>query len=146
MPSFALHPKLAEDTVPFGNLSLCQLLLMKHADYPWIILVPRVPDAREIIELTLPQRHMLMDDMTAASHLMQQVFEPFKLNIAALGNQVPQLHVHVIARSESDPAWPNPVWGKAAEQPWNERLEQARLEVLRAGLLKSPANTVAVYG
>lgn len=144
--SFTLDATLAGDTLAFGSLSLCQLLLMKHADFPWIILVPRVDGAREIVDLTLPQRHALMDDITAASHLMQRVFTPDKLNVAALGNVVPQLHVHLIARFANDPAWPAPVWGVPASQPWSERLEAARLQALRDGMARPALNMVSHYG
>jgi diadenosine tetraphosphate (Ap4A) HIT family hydrolase len=139
--AFTLHPKLAEDGVAFGSLALCRLLLMRRADFPWIILVPAVPGAREITDLSLTQRHTLMDEITAMSQAMQAAFQPHKLNVAALGNVVPQLHVHIIARFDNDAAWPQPVWCMQPGQPWSERLEAARLDALRTAM--NPAGVSA---
>jgi diadenosine tetraphosphate (Ap4A) HIT family hydrolase len=88
---------------------------MNNALFPWVILVPRVDAAREVIDLDDAGRHALMDEIALVSSAMQTLFTPDKLNIAALGNMVPQLHVHIIARFIRDTAWPNPVWGKGSE-------------------------------
>lgn len=131
-----LHPQLADDTHPLATFTLCELRLMDDANYPWLVLVPRVEDAVELVDLNAAQRHELTDEIDRVSHALRAVFRPHKLNIAALGNLVPQLHVHVIARYEDDPAWPRPVWGTAAARPYTaealiERI--ARLsEALRA--------------
>ena len=95
---FNLHPQLERDTLPIADLPLCHAVLMNNALFPWLILVPRVPEAREIIDLEAAQRHLLMDEIARVSQAMRGLFRPDKLNVAALGNQVPQLHVHVIAR------------------------------------------------
>jgi len=116
---YALHPQLADDSHPLPGFSLCELRLMDDANYPWLVLVPRVADAREWLDLTPEQRHQLSDEIDCAARVLTAVFRPFKLNIAALGNQVPQLHVHVIARFEDDPAWPTPVWGRIAARPYS---------------------------
>jgi len=108
---FALHPQLEKDTFAIGDLPLCRALLMNNALFPWLILVPRVSEAREILDLEAPRRHQLMDEIAQTSEVMQKLFRPDKLNVAALGNQVPQLHVHLIARFTADTAWPAPVWG-----------------------------------
>ncbi len=115
---YELHPQLAADTHPVAAFALSELRLMDDSNYPWLVLVPRVPDVREMIELDPMQRRELGDEIDHASRLLRDAFSPFKLNVAALGNLVPQLHVHVIARFESDPAWPAPVWGRVAARPY----------------------------
>jgi diadenosine tetraphosphate (Ap4A) HIT family hydrolase len=107
---FTLHPRLAADTIALGDWPLCRLLLMNDGRFPWLILVPARPDLREIHDLPSAERAILIEEIARASALMQQGFKADKMNVAALGNQVPQLHVHVIARFASDPAWPNPIW------------------------------------
>lgn len=113
---FALHERLAADTFFVADLKLCSLLLMNNRFFPWLLLVPRVEGVREIIDLPPANRHALMDEIADVSRLMQELFTPDKLNVAALGNQVPQLHVHLIARYRSDSSWPNPVWGGVSEK------------------------------
>ncbi len=117
--SFTLDPRLAGDTVPVGDLALCRLLLMNDATWPWLILVPRRPGLAEVIDLPAADRHLLMDEIAAVSEALRDATRPVKLNVAALGNMVRQLHVHVIARFETDPAWPGPVWGKAPAVPYH---------------------------
>lgn len=116
---YELHPQLAADTHPLATLALCELRLMDDANYPWLVLVPRIAGARELVDLDAGQRHLLTDEIDAAARALREVFRPFKLNVAALGNLVPQLHVHVIARFEDDPAWPAPVWGRVAARPYS---------------------------
>jgi diadenosine tetraphosphate (Ap4A) HIT family hydrolase len=108
--AFTLHPRLAADTIALGDWPLCRLLLMNDARFPWVILVPARPDLREIHDLPPAERATLIEEIARASALMQQAFKADKMNVAALGNQVPQLHIHIIARFAADPAWPNPVW------------------------------------
>lgn len=127
---FTLHPQLEQDTFFITDLKLCSVLLMNNSLFPWLVLVPCVENIREIIELSDTERHLLMDEITSVSKVMKELFTPHKLNIAALGNQVPQLHVHVIARSTEDAAWPQPVWGKGAKpyedsQPLIKKLKSA---------------------
>ncbi len=129
--AYALHPQLAADTHPVTTLGLCELRLMDDCNYPWLVLVPRVADARELIDLDAAQRTAVVTDIDAASHLLRDAFAPFKLNVAALGNLVPQLHVHVIARFEDDPAWPAPVWGRVAACPYPPELLVERINLLR---------------
>ena len=129
-----LHPQLAEDTHPITALGLCELQLMDDANYPWLVLVPRVEDAVELLDLTTAQRHQLTDEIDTASRALRALFRPHKLNIAALGNLVPQLHVHIIARYPTDPAWPAPVWGRVAAQPYSTEMLVERITSLRAAL------------
>jgi diadenosine tetraphosphate (Ap4A) HIT family hydrolase len=131
---YELHPQLAADTHPLATFELCELRLMDDANYPWLVLVPRVPDARELVDLGAAQRHRLTDEIDLASRLLRDAFRPHKLNVAALGNLVPQLHVHVIAREEDDPAWPTPVWGRVAARPYPPEMLVERVRLLR-GLL-----------
>jgi diadenosine tetraphosphate (Ap4A) HIT family hydrolase len=125
-----LHPQLADDTHPVASWPLCEVRLMDDANHPWLILVPRVAEATEVIDLAAPQQHALVEEIDRASHALQ-VFRPHKLNVAALGNLVPQLHVHVIARFREDIAWPRPVWGMAAAQPYGPELLIERIQLLR---------------
>jgi diadenosine tetraphosphate (Ap4A) HIT family hydrolase len=111
LDSFDLHPQLAADCVVVGDLTLCRLLLMGDANYPWCILVPRRAGVREIHELVEADQHALLEEVSRLSAAMQSAFAADKMNVAALGNVVPQLHVHVIARRVGDAAWPRPVWG-----------------------------------
>ena len=129
-----LHPQLADDTHPLAQFALCELRLMDDANHPWLILVPRVENAIELIDLDAAQQTQLMQEIDRASRALQAAVKPHKLNVAALGNQVPQLHVHVIARFQDDIAWPRPVWGMASAQPYSPELLIARIEVLRAAL------------
>jgi len=131
---YALHPQLAADTHPVATLALCELRLMDDANYPWLVLVPRVPAARELIDLEAAQRRQLGDEIDVAARLLRDLFRPFKLNVAALGNLVPQLHVHVIARYEDDPAWPAPVWGRVAARPYGPEALAERISRLRDAL------------
>ena len=110
-PTWSLHPQLETDTVMVGDLPLSRLLVSNDANYPWLVLVPRRPGASEIIDLEEADRARLMIEITMASRSLKAVTSCDKLNVAAIGNMVPQLHVHVIARRRGDPAWPKPVWG-----------------------------------
>lgn len=134
MTDFTLHPQLAKDTVPVKNMDLCRVLLMKDTTYPWLILVPERPDLREMHDLALEQQQGLMQEITAVSKAMQGAFGADKMNVAALGNMVPQLHIHIIARFKSDPAWPGPVWGAVTPTPYLEADLEAMVRKL-TGLL-----------
>jgi len=108
-----LHPQLEADTVEIIHLGLCRVLLMKDANYPWLILVPDRDGLTEIFDLPATERALLMEEISFVAERLKTAFSAAKINVAALGNMVPQLHVHVIARFREDPAWPAPVWGKA---------------------------------
>lgn len=114
MTDFALDPTLAADTIPVGDLGLSSVLLSRDARFPWLILVPRRAGLAEIIDLAPPDRALLMDEISGVCEALRATTGCDKLNVAALGNQVRQLHVHVIARFHRDPAWPRPVWGSGA--------------------------------
>ncbi len=124
---FSLALELQRDCIELADWPLCKVLLMNDSQYPWFILVPRVADVKEIIDLSEELQITLLQESGKLSKLLQQVFSPDKLNIAALGNMVPQLHVHHIARFTTDPAWPAPIWGKLPAVPYSdEQIEQLR--------------------
>ena len=110
-PGFVLHPQLERDTTPLGDLPLSRVLIINDANYPWLLLVPRRAGAVEVIDLDEVERAQLMSEIALTSRALKDVTECDKLNVAALGNAVPQLHVHIIARRKTDKAWPKPVWG-----------------------------------
>src|SRR5688572_32948562 len=137
MATFALHPQLAADGLFLADWPLTQVLRMNDAAYPWLILVPRLTDAREIIDLSAADRVRLMDEIAWASQALKDLHRPDKINVGALGNVVPQLHVHVIGRFRSDPAWPGPVWGCGTAKPYPPHAAAALIE--RAGALFAAA-------
>jgi diadenosine tetraphosphate (Ap4A) HIT family hydrolase len=133
-PTWTLHPQLAQDTVPVGDLPLARVLLANDANYPWLILVPRKPDLTELIDLEENEQVQLLGEIANAARVLKSITACDKLNIAALGNQVPQLHVHVIARRRSDAAWPKPVWGAAAPSSYEPAGRERLIAALRSGL------------
>lgn len=131
---FVLDPRLAADCRVLGDAPLCRWLLMDDATYPWCILVPRRPGAREIHELGAADRRQLMDESKILAEALLAVCGGDKLNIAALGNVVQQLHLHHVVRRRDDPAWPAPVWGHAPAVPYTESASRALVTALRAAL------------
>ncbi|MFI4937039.1 MAG: HIT domain-containing protein [Candidatus Berkiellales bacterium] len=116
---FVLDPKLEQDSEFIIDLPLCQARLSNNAAFPWIILVPRQDKLVEIIDLNQEDQEQLLREIRQTSHILQRHTKPKKLNIANLGNIVAQLHVHIIARFETDPAWPNPVWNSGFNIPYS---------------------------
>ena len=129
---FTLDPRLVADTVPVGDLALCSVLLMDDARFPWLILVPRRAGASELTDLSAEDARDLMDEIRIATGVMLALAKPDKVNVAALGNVVPQLHVHVIGRFLSDPAWPSPVWGVGTGQPYPHHARAQMIERIGA--------------
>ncbi len=115
---FALDPRLKADTMPVGDLALSTVLLMDDSRFPWLILVPRLPGASELTDLSAEDAATLMGEVRIATGVMLALAKPDKVNVGALGNVVPQLHVHVVGRFLSDPAWPGPVWGHGTRLPY----------------------------
>lgn len=115
---FVLDSRLATDTIVLGDMLLSRVLLMNDARFPWLVIVPRRPSLREFLDLAATERAILMEEIAKASAALKDVTQAEKLNVAALGNMVPQLHIHVIARFAGDPAWPNPVWGRGQAVPY----------------------------
>ncbi|MEO5364559.1 MAG: HIT family protein [Magnetococcus sp. DMHC-8] len=121
-PDIDLHPQLARDCRWLGRLVACQVLLMNDSHYPWLVLVPNqagLTDWDQLPEMLVPGVH---DDIRHACQALRELFQPDKLNVAALGNVVPQLHIHVVARFHRDAAWPGPVWGFQPPLPYAERV------------------------
>jgi diadenosine tetraphosphate (Ap4A) HIT family hydrolase len=115
---FTLDPRLDADTLPVGDLRLSSVRLMNDARFPWLILVPRRVDVAELVDLTPEDAAGLMDEIRLSVQVMVELAKPDKVNVGALGNVVTQLHVHVVGRFRSDPAWPGPVWGSGAAMPY----------------------------
>ena len=134
MTGFALDPHLDADAPAVGDLALSRLLLMDDARFPWLILVPRIAGARELIDLDEGDQRSLLAEINLVGRALETLFRPDKLNVAALGNQVPQLHVHVIVRFARDAAWPNPVWGHGQRVRYAERARETLLARLREAL------------
>ncbi len=132
--TFALHERLAADTEAVGSLTLCRVLLMNDARWPWLILVPQRPGLTGLHQLPAAARTQLMEEIAAVSRLLEQRHRPDRINVGALGNLVPQLHVHVIARFRDDPAWPGPVWGHGTAQPYTAAERERVSAELRAAL------------
>lgn len=109
---FSLHSQLAQDCFVITDLPLSRLLLCNDSAYPWFILVPRVDDVQDIYQLDWQQQQQLLNESSMLSELLMQEFSGDKMNVAALGNVVPQLHVHHIVRYKNDPCWPKPIWGQ----------------------------------
>ena len=132
--SWSLHPQLEQDTSLVGDLPLSQLRLMNDANYPWLVLVPRRAGASEIIDLDEASRVRLMAEIADAGRVLKTLTPCDKLNIAAIGNMVPQLHVHVVARRQDDAAWPRPVWGAVPPLPYQPAALAALIGAIRGEL------------
>lgn len=132
---FQLHERLAGDTAAVCTLGLCRVLLMDNRLWPWLILAPERPGVTEVHHLSPADRARLIEEVAQASEVLEEMFGPDKINVGALGNIVPQLHVHVIARSTTDRAWPGPVWGAGHAERYDPAERDALADKLRARLL-----------
>ncbi|MEO6698324.1 MAG: HIT domain-containing protein [Paraperlucidibaca sp.] len=129
---FSLDSRLANDTITLGDFPLCRCLLMNDAQYPWLILVPRRENLREVHELSSAEQAQLLRESSWLSQTLQQAFNADKMNVANLGNVVAQLHWHIVARHSEDAAWPGPIWGKHPAQRYSTEALSKRLEQLHA--------------
>ena len=134
MSGFDLHARLGADTAFVADWSLSRVLAMNDARYPWLVLVPRRTQASEIHDLSVADRAALMEEIARASASLKSLAGATKINVGALGNLVPQLHVHIVARNPGDFAWPGPVWGQGEAQPYDPAGLSAVITRLRAGL------------
>jgi diadenosine tetraphosphate (Ap4A) HIT family hydrolase len=125
MAEFNLHPQLAADCTFVADWPLSRVLLMKDARYRWLVLVPRRANVVELFDLATVDRAVLIEEIARAAALLKELTAAVKINVGALGNLVPQLHVHVVARSPGDPAWPGPVWGHSPAQPYEKTMQDA---------------------
>lgn len=133
---FVLDPRLLQDTLPVGDFPLCRLLLSNDSQYPWFILVPRRADITEVFQLSEDDQLQLWKETTALSGLLKRLFDADKMNVAALGNVVSQLHMHVIVRHRSDIAWPAPVWGKSPAVAYSADQARSVIEQLKTVLVE----------
>lgn len=134
MTDFQLHPRLQQDCFSVGQFKLSQLLMMNDSQYPWFILVPRRADIKEIHHLAAIDRQQLLAESCLLAEQLEKIYSPDKLNIAAIGNLVPQLHIHHVARYRTDKAWPAPIWGKLPAQPYEESQARQAIAGLREAL------------
>lgn len=140
-----LDPRLESDSTFIIDLSLSQVRLSHNAAFPWILLIPQREGIAEILELSTYDQQVLMQEIVLASHVMQQLFQPTKLNVANLGNVVPQLHVHIVARYNHDKAWPHPIWNSGVSTVYDPKIKSERMSHLKDTfcLLKStPTNRI----
>ncbi|MBV6492082.1 MAG: hypothetical protein LDLANPLL_00073 [Turneriella sp.] len=137
MPNFTLDTRLAADTLFVTDLTLSTVRLMNTALLPWLVLVPKVAGKKEIIDLEGFQEELLWKEISFVSRALKEEFNPTKLNVAALGNMVPQLHVHIVARFANDAAWPKPVWGNLPMEVYPE-VEAGKMVARLIRMLKIP--------
>jgi len=131
LPEFTLHPQLANDCFELAELPLCKLLLCNDSAYPWFILVPKISDITDIYQLDWQHQQQLLNESSLLSELLMQVFSGDKMNVAALGNVVAQLHLHHIVRYKNDVSWPKPIWGQQALTPYtDEQLAELKAKLL----------------
>ena len=135
--TFVLDPRLVADTFQLGDMAFSRVLLMNDSRFPWLILVPRRAGVSELTDLTPFERRALIEEAALAADRLKLLTGAKKINVAALGNMVPQLHVHVIARFEADAAWPNPVWGAGAATPYAD--PQPMIDKLGRALIMASA-------
>ncbi|MGL5007846.1 MAG: HIT domain-containing protein [Plesiomonas sp.] len=138
---FVLHPQLLADTTTLGFFPLCQVLLSKDSNVPWLILVPQRNNIKEIHQLTDAEQIQLMQESSSLARIIEQIYTPDKLNIAAIGNIVSQLHIHHVARFQQDAVWPAPIWGHLASKLRSVH-EQTQASLLLLEKLKQLANFV----
>jgi len=133
--SVPLDPQLESDSAFILDLELCEVRLNHNAAFPWILLIPKGEGISEIIDLTPSSQPVLMSEIVLASQVMQRLFQPTKLNIASLGNIVPQLHVHIVARYDTDKAWPHPIWNSGINIAYDPKAKRTRITQLKNGFL-----------
>ena len=131
---YTLHSQLADETVPVCDLELCRVLLSRDANYPWLVLSPRRDGLRDLHDLNDADGIAVLEEIRRCSQALVDLYRPDKMNVAALGNQVPQLHIHIIARFTTDPAWPGPVWGRVPAADYDDAARDSLISRLRAAL------------
>ena len=131
---FQLHPQLAKDSFPVTNLSLSRVILANDARFPWIVLVPEREDLVDLHDMAHADYNTLAREIRSTSKAMANLFSADKMNVATLGNMVPQLHIHIIARYRNDAAWPGPVWGKGTAELYEKSAAEKRISDIREAL------------
>jgi diadenosine tetraphosphate (Ap4A) HIT family hydrolase len=131
MANFILHPQLENDSALVTELVLCSVRLINDANYPWLILVPRVANVSDVTDLNDAQQQILWQESALVSRALKYLFTPDKLNIAALGNMVPQLHLHHIVRYQNDVSWPKPIWGQVPSKAYSSELMIQQINLIK---------------
>ncbi len=140
---FVIDERLLAESFELGELDLCSVHIVDDRRFAWVLLVPRQKGLRELYELSRGQRALLMEEIAQVSEALEGVSGCDKINVAALGNQVAQLHIHIIARNEGDAAWPDPVWGKGVRDPYKRDEKNAIMgDLARALSLQERKNVV----
>lgn len=134
MNDFILHSKLAADTFEVLSLEVSQLLLMNDARYPWLILVPQISGMSDLHNLSTKQYQAVTQEIVQVSEVLESLAQAHKMNVGALGNMVPQLHIHIIARQTNDAAWPAPVWGVGEAQPYSQDAAKTLIQQIASKL------------
>lgn len=137
--TFSLHPNL-EKKAFLIDLPLCRVLLEDERHYPWLFLVPRIEKASKIIDLSLADQIQLTQELDLVQKIVWKEFQPDQINVAAIGNKTPQLHIHVIARYKSDPAWPQTIWDHPIREPYEKEAKSRLVQKLRN--LLEPASCI----
>jgi diadenosine tetraphosphate (Ap4A) HIT family hydrolase len=140
MTTFVLHPQLEKDSVLVAKLTLCSVRLINDINYPWLILVPQVAGISDIIDLSDAQQQILWQESALVSRVLKHLFTPDKLNVAALGNMVSQLHLHHIVRYKDDISWPRPVWGQVPSKLYSNQQLSKQIELIKIEI-KTRSNT-----
>jgi diadenosine tetraphosphate (Ap4A) HIT family hydrolase len=140
MTTFVLHPQLEKDSVLVAKLTLCSVRLINDINYPWLILVPQVAGISDIIDLSDAQQQILWQESALISRVLKHLFTPDKLNVAALGNMVSQLHLHHIVRYKDDISWPRPVWGQVPSKLYSNQQLSKQIELIKIEI-KTRSNT-----
>jgi diadenosine tetraphosphate (Ap4A) HIT family hydrolase len=131
MTTFVLHPQLEKDSELVIELTLCSIRLINDANYPWLILVPEVDNIIDVIDLSDAQQIILWQESALVSRALKHLFTPYKLNIAALGNMVPQLHLHHIVRYKNDVSWPKPIWGQVPSRAYSDEQLAKQINLIK---------------
>ncbi|MFT5838859.1 MAG: diadenosine tetraphosphate (Ap4A) HIT family hydrolase [Flavobacteriales bacterium] len=134
MTNFVLHPQLEKDSELVTELLLCSVRLINDANYPWIILVPQVADISDVIDLSDAQQQTLWQESALVSRALKHLFTPDKLNVAALGNMVSQLHLHHIVRFHNDVSWPKPIWGQVPSKAYSEEQRVKQIDLIKTAI------------
>ena len=132
--NFELHPRLAQDCFSLGRFELCRLLLMNDIQYPWFVLVPEKPAIAELYQLSEDERRLFIDESCYLAENLAALYNADKMNVAAIGNIVTQLHVHHVVRFRNDKAWPQPVWGKFDAVPYTQEQLQGTMQRIQKQL------------
>lgn len=128
---FTLHPDLKRDGIEIADLPLCKLLLCNDSNYPWFIMVPKIAGVKDLYELSWNDQQQFLNESSALSEILMQCFNGEKMNVAALGNMTPQLHIHHVVRYVNDPCWPKPIWGQLPLIPYTrEQLDNLKAKLL----------------